>query len=134
SAPPDRNEDEDGPGHTDACHQRIDSRARRCGSLVRPLCSLRFRHEGSSPQAAGSREPGSGLTPYMATSKTETSVTAPGGYDPSAVEAKWQARWRERGTNETDLANGPNPFYALMMFPYPSAEGLHVGNLFAFTG
>ena len=21
-----------------------------------------------------------------------------------------------------------------MMFPYPSAEGLHVGNLFAFTG
>ncbi|HEX7123495.1 MAG TPA: leucine--tRNA ligase [Gemmatimonadaceae bacterium] len=70
----------------------------------------------------------------MATSNTETSVTAPGGYDPSAVEAKWQARWRERGTNETDLANGPNPFYALMMFPYPSAEGLHVGNLFAFTG
>src|SRR5688500_19720327 len=23
---------------------------------------------------------------------------------------------------------------ALMMFPYPSAEGLHVGNLFAFVG
>jgi leucyl-tRNA synthetase len=55
-------------------------------------------------------------------------------YDPAAIEAKWQARWRERGTNETDLAAGPNPFYALMMFPYPSAEGLHVGNLFAFTG
>jgi leucyl-tRNA synthetase len=55
-------------------------------------------------------------------------------YDPAAVEAKWQTRWRERGTNETDLAAGPNPFYALMMFPYPSAEGLHVGNLFAFTG
>ena len=29
---------------------------------------------------------------------------------------------------------GVRPFYALMMFPYPSAEGLHVGNLFAFTG
>ena len=56
------------------------------------------------------------------------------GYDPSAVEARWQARWRERGTNETDLVNGERPFYALMMFPYPSAEGLHVGNLFAFTG
>jgi leucyl-tRNA synthetase len=55
-------------------------------------------------------------------------------YDPTAIEAKWQTRWRERGTNETDLGNGPNPFYALMMFPYPSAEGLHVGNLFAFTG
>ncbi len=26
------------------------------------------------------------------------------------------------------------PFYNLMMFPYPSAEGLHIGNIFAFTG
>lgn len=58
----------------------------------------------------------------------------PGAYDPAAVEAKWQARWRERGTNTTDIASGERPFYALMMFPYPSAEGLHVGNLFAFTG
>ena len=56
------------------------------------------------------------------------------GYDPAAVEAKWQARWRERGTNQADLERGERPFYALMMFPYPSAEGLHVGNLFAFTG
>jgi leucyl-tRNA synthetase len=55
-------------------------------------------------------------------------------YEPTAVEQKWQARWRERGTNRTDLAGGASPFYALMMFPYPSAEGLHVGNLFAFTG
>ncbi|HEX5580928.1 MAG TPA: leucine--tRNA ligase [Gemmatimonadaceae bacterium] len=55
-------------------------------------------------------------------------------YDPIAVEQKWQARWRERGTNNTDLAGGERPYYALMMFPYPSAEGLHVGNLFAFTG
>jgi leucyl-tRNA synthetase len=70
----------------------------------------------------------------MTTSNTETSVTAPGGYDPSAIETKWQARWRDRGTNHTDLEHGRNPFYALMMFPYPSAEGLHVGNLFAFTG
>ncbi len=55
------------------------------------------------------------------------------GYDPAAIERKWQARWRERGTNHTDL-DGAKRFYALMMFPYPSAEGLHVGNLFAFTG
>jgi leucyl-tRNA synthetase len=56
------------------------------------------------------------------------------GYEPAAVERKWQQRWRERGTNEVDLEGGERPFYALMMFPYPSAEGLHVGNLFAFTG
>ena len=55
-------------------------------------------------------------------------------YDPQAVETKWQDRWRERGTNATDIAGAPDPYYALMMFPYPSAEGLHVGNLFAFVG
>jgi leucyl-tRNA synthetase len=56
------------------------------------------------------------------------------GYDPAAIERKWQQRWDEDQTNRTDLAAGARPFYALMMFPYPSAEGLHVGNLFAFTG
>jgi leucyl-tRNA synthetase len=33
-----------------------------------------------------------------------------------------------------DVAAAKRPFYQLMMFPYPSAEGLHVGNLYAFTG
>jgi len=55
-------------------------------------------------------------------------------YDPATIERKWQQRWDERGINHTDLASGAGEFYALMMFPYPSAEGLHVGNLFAFTG
>src|SRR5438045_4450564 len=55
-------------------------------------------------------------------------------YDPQAVEMKWQDRWRERGTNATDIPGARDPYYALMMFPYPSAEGLHVGNLFAFVG
>lgn len=55
-------------------------------------------------------------------------------YRPDAVEAKWQARWAERHTNEPDLERAARPFYNLMMFPYPSAEGLHVGNMFAFTG
>ena len=59
---------------------------------------------------------------------------APTPYAPAAVEPKWQQRWTERGTNTANLANPARPFYALMMFPYPSAEGLHVGNLFAFTG
>jgi leucyl-tRNA synthetase len=62
------------------------------------------------------------------------SANEPSGYDPAVVEKKWQTRWEERGTNNTDLDDGARPFYALMMFPYPSAEGLHVGNLFAFTG
>ena len=55
-------------------------------------------------------------------------------YDAVAIERKWQARWERDGTNHTDVAAGVRPYYTLMMFPYPSAEGLHVGNLFAFTG
>jgi leucyl-tRNA synthetase len=57
-----------------------------------------------------------------------------GAYQPEVVEAKWQARWAERHINEPDLDRAARPFYNLMMFPYPSAEGLHVGNMFAFTG
>ena len=70
---------------------------------------------------------------YMEPVDRQSDTVAP--YDPAAIEAKWRARWAERGTNVADIAKGATrPFYALMMFPYPSAEGLHVGNLFAFTG
>ncbi|MEO5580485.1 MAG: class I tRNA ligase family protein, partial [Gemmatimonadaceae bacterium] len=65
---------------------------------------------------------------------TAQSADEPAGYDPSAIEMKWQQAWRDRGTNIVDISDAADPFYALMMFPYPSAEGLHVGNLFAFVG
>jgi leucyl-tRNA synthetase len=55
-------------------------------------------------------------------------------YDPTVVEAKWQQWWDANRTNEIDLQAAKNPYYVLMMFPYPSAEGLHVGNVYAFTG
>jgi leucyl-tRNA synthetase len=32
------------------------------------------------------------------------------------------------------VTDDEHPYYNLMMFPYPSAEGLHVGNIYAFTG
>ena len=58
-------------------------------------------------------------------------------YVPGDVEAKWQQRWDERGTNAysaDELRSAELPYFNLMMFPYPSAEGLHVGNIYAFTG
>ena len=61
----------------------------------------------------------------------------PDTYSPGAIEGKWQAAWDERGTNSftpETFRNAREPFYNLMMFPYPSAEGLHVGNIYAFTG
>ncbi|TVP43531.1 MAG: leucine--tRNA ligase [Gemmatimonadales bacterium] len=62
---------------------------------------------------------------------------APDLYHPSEIEAKWQETWDREGTNvvPTDRLRAPDrPFYNLMMFPYPSAEGLHVGNIYAFAG
>ncbi len=58
-------------------------------------------------------------------------------YVPAEVERKWQERWEAEGTNrftESELRSAEAPFFNLMMFPYPSAEGLHVGNIYAFTG
>ncbi len=55
-------------------------------------------------------------------------------YDAKAIETKWQSVWERAKLNQQDLARAKNPFYNLMMFPYPSAEGLHVGNMYAFTG
>jgi leucyl-tRNA synthetase len=58
-------------------------------------------------------------------------------YEPQKIEAKWQRRWAEQNINslsDDELLTAERPFYNLMMFPYPSAEGLHVGNMYAFTG
>jgi leucyl-tRNA synthetase len=58
-------------------------------------------------------------------------------YNPKEIEAKWQSRWTEQHTNSFSpdrLKTATRPFFNLMMFPYPSAEGLHVGNMYAFTG
>ena len=58
-------------------------------------------------------------------------------YNPEAVERKWRGRWERDGVNrmtDADLRNAKAPYYNLMMFPYPSAEGLHIGNIYAYTG
>jgi len=55
-------------------------------------------------------------------------------YDHQAVERKWRSVWEETGAHSVDLDRAERPYYNLMMFPYPSAEGLHVGNVYAFTG
>lgn len=50
------------------------------------------------------------------------------------IEAKWAKFWQKNKIYQPNLSRAKNPFYNLMMFPYPSAEGLHVGNMYAFTG
>ena len=65
---------------------------------------------------------------------TEPSTQATGDddplrYDHGATEAKWRVRWEADGLYRTDMATAKRPYYNLAMFPYPSAEGLHVGHL-----
>jgi len=54
-------------------------------------------------------------------------------YNAREIEQKWQKKWVEAKIYEPNLDKAKKPFYNLMMFPYPSAEGLHVGNMYAFT-
>ena len=71
--------------------------------------------------------------PTLPMSETTVPPETP-AYDPASIEAIWQQRWAERSTNSPELGQAADPYYQLMMFPYPSGEGLHIGNLFAFTG
>src|SRR4029453_7155344 len=52
------------------------------------------------------------------------------------VEARWRERWRQEGTGSVDLdaVDADAAFVNLVEFPYPSAEGLHVGHVFRYSG
>ena len=49
-------------------------------------------------------------------------------YNPNAIEKKWQKIWDEEKTFKTNLNKDKKKFYALIEFPYPSGQGLHVGH------
>jgi len=83
-------------------------------------------------------------------------------YNPQEIEKRWQKVWQEKKTFKVDIKRSKKPFldqrpqdfggkpkflelssqnsgrkpkfYNLMMFPYPSGEGLHVGHVYAFGG
>lgn len=51
-----------------------------------------------------------------------------------AIEQKWQKYWEENQTFKTDVWDFSKPkYYVLDMFPYPSAQGLHVGHPEGYT-
>ena len=55
-------------------------------------------------------------------------------YIPKEIEEHWRQRWEEKKTFAVDIQKAKKPFFNLMMFPYPSGEGLHVGHVYAFGG
>ena len=55
------------------------------------------------------------------------------GYDFTAIEKKWQDIWDEKKPfAATDDYTKPK-YYALVEFPYPSGQGLHVGHPRSYT-
>jgi len=49
-------------------------------------------------------------------------------YDHRSIESRWQDRWAKERIAEVDLRASAQPFYMLMMYPYPSGDRLHVGH------
>lgn len=56
-----------------------------------------------------------------------------GEYTPKNIEKKWQDIWEENGVFHTSNDKTKPKFYALVEFPYPSGQGLHVGHPRPYT-
>ena len=54
-------------------------------------------------------------------------------YDFSQIEAKWQKKWDENHTFAATNDYTKPKYYALVEFPYPSGQGLHVGHPRSYT-
>ena len=54
-------------------------------------------------------------------------------YDFTAIEKKWQDKWREEKPFAAVTGDKRPKFYGLIEFPYPSGQGLHVGHPRPFT-
>lgn len=54
-------------------------------------------------------------------------------YDYQAIEPKWQKIWEEKGVFHAENDYTKPKYFALVEFPYPSGQGLHVGHPRPYT-
>lgn len=54
-------------------------------------------------------------------------------YNHKSVEQKWQKIWEDKGVFHASEDTNKEKFYALIEFPYPSGQGLHVGHPRPYT-
>ncbi len=54
-------------------------------------------------------------------------------YNPKEIEKKWQEIWERNHVFEASNDKSKPKFYALIEFPYPSGQGLHVGHPRPYT-
>lgn len=55
-------------------------------------------------------------------------------YDPKEIEGKWQKEWEKSGIYQAEDSSKKPKYYALIEFPYPSGDGLHVGHPRPYIG
>ncbi len=54
-------------------------------------------------------------------------------YNARATEPKWRKAWADAKIFDFDLKKAKDPYYLLVMFPYPSGAKLHVGHWFQYS-
>ncbi|MDD3429256.1 MAG: class I tRNA ligase family protein, partial [Oscillospiraceae bacterium] len=54
-------------------------------------------------------------------------------YNFTEIEKRWQKKWQEENTFAAKTDYSLPKFYALVEFPYPSGQGLHVGHPRSYT-
>lgn len=54
-------------------------------------------------------------------------------YNFKEIEKKWQKKWEETQCFHAENESDKEPYYALIEFPYPSGQGLHVGHPRSYT-
>ena len=57
----------------------------------------------------------------------------PERYDPAKIEGAIQERWEKTDIYKTREEGEGEKYYALVEFPYPSGDGLHVGHVRSYT-
>ena len=54
-------------------------------------------------------------------------------YDYTAIEKKWQKIWDDKKAFHAEIDKSKPKYYALIEFPYPSGQGLHIGHPRPYT-
>lgn len=54
-------------------------------------------------------------------------------YDYTAIEKKWQKIWDDKKAFHVEIDKNKPKYYALIEFPYPSGQGLHIGHPRPYT-
>ena len=55
-------------------------------------------------------------------------------YDHREIEEKWKKHWEKNKVFRTDTESNKEKHYSLVMFPYPSGSGIHLGHVRVFVG